>query len=207
MSAIDRESQKAHEDRNRESILEATRRCLVRYGPAKTGVADVAREAGISRPTIYRYFESRDELVNAAFGRAAEQLVERAQARLRELDEPAAMLVEGALFIIRELPADPLLGVLVSRDELGGIPPFNFVSPFSILMTRRAMSPVEDLHLPLSEQSLDELAEIALRILVSLLTMPGPAPRTEEELREFLDSWIGPAVQVRLAAVDQGGLS
>jgi AcrR family transcriptional regulator len=48
----------------RERILEATYACVARYGISKTTVEDVAREARLSRATIYRHFPGgKDELI------------------------------------------------------------------------------------------------------------------------------------------------
>jgi AcrR family transcriptional regulator len=48
----------------RERILEAAYACIARYGLAKTTVEDVAREAGLSRASVYRAFPGgRDELI------------------------------------------------------------------------------------------------------------------------------------------------
>lgn len=48
----------------RERILEATYACVARYGISKTTVEDVAREARLSRATVYRHFPGgKDELV------------------------------------------------------------------------------------------------------------------------------------------------
>jgi len=50
----------------RQRILQATYVCVARWGLSKTTVEDAAREAGISRATIYRYFPGgRDELIDA----------------------------------------------------------------------------------------------------------------------------------------------
>ncbi len=52
--------------RTRQRILEATYACVARWGLSKTTVEDAAREAGLSRATVYRYFPGgRDELVDA----------------------------------------------------------------------------------------------------------------------------------------------
>jgi AcrR family transcriptional regulator len=49
---------------SRERLLEATYACVARYGIAKTTVEDVAREAKVSRATVYRIFSGgKDELV------------------------------------------------------------------------------------------------------------------------------------------------
>ncbi len=47
-----------------ERLLQATFACVARYGIAKTTVEDVAREAGISRATVYRQFPGgKDQLI------------------------------------------------------------------------------------------------------------------------------------------------
>lgn len=65
----------------RERVLEATYACVARYGLGKTTVEDVAREAGLSRATVYRTFPGgREQLqrevivweVGRFFGRLAE---------------------------------------------------------------------------------------------------------------------------------------
>src|SRR5579864_3445448 len=50
----------------RQQILAATYVCVARWGLAKTTVEDAARQAGVSRATVYRYFPGgRDELISA----------------------------------------------------------------------------------------------------------------------------------------------
>jgi AcrR family transcriptional regulator len=48
-----------------ERLLQATFACVARYGIGKTTVEDVAREAGVSRATVYRQFPGgKDQLIN-----------------------------------------------------------------------------------------------------------------------------------------------
>lgn len=46
-------------------ILDAAQRLVFRTGARKLSLSDVATRAGVSRPTIYRYFASKEELVDA----------------------------------------------------------------------------------------------------------------------------------------------
>jgi AcrR family transcriptional regulator len=46
-------------------ILEAARQLVLRSGVRKLSLADVATLAGVSRPTIYRYFVSKEDLIGA----------------------------------------------------------------------------------------------------------------------------------------------
>ena len=46
-------------------ILDAAQRLLFRTGARKLSLSDVASLAGVSRPTIYRYFTSKEDLIDA----------------------------------------------------------------------------------------------------------------------------------------------
>jgi AcrR family transcriptional regulator len=52
-----------NEPSRRSHILHAASRLLQRYGPAKTTMADVAREAEVSVGSVYLEFESKDALI------------------------------------------------------------------------------------------------------------------------------------------------
>jgi AcrR family transcriptional regulator len=53
----------------REQILAAATKAFARNGFAATGLDDIAAEAGISRVILYRHFESKTELYQAALDR------------------------------------------------------------------------------------------------------------------------------------------
>jgi AcrR family transcriptional regulator len=46
-------------------ILDAAQRLVFRTGARKMSLSDVATLAGVSRPTIYRYFASKEDLIDA----------------------------------------------------------------------------------------------------------------------------------------------
>ncbi len=46
----------------------------------------------------------------------------------------------------------------------------------------------------LSEEDLNDLVEVILRLLQSFLTNPGPQPRSEAQLRTLLRRWLLPAL-------------
>lgn len=51
-------------DPTRDRILDSAYACFERYGVRKTTIEDIATEAGISRPTLYKRFANKDEIVN-----------------------------------------------------------------------------------------------------------------------------------------------
>jgi TetR/AcrR family fatty acid metabolism transcriptional regulator len=60
-----------------QSIQEAAMRVISRKGMNDATMADIAKEAGIAKGTIYLYFRDRDELVEKTFETAIAQLHER----------------------------------------------------------------------------------------------------------------------------------
>jgi AcrR family transcriptional regulator len=64
----------------RSRILAATTEALARSGQAKLSLSEVALQAGVSRPTLYRWFASKEELLDA-FGRYEREMFDSGTAR------------------------------------------------------------------------------------------------------------------------------
>ena len=52
----------------RQRLLVATAEVLARKGMTKLSLSEVALQAGVSRPTLYRWFASKEELLDAFGG-------------------------------------------------------------------------------------------------------------------------------------------
>lgn len=63
-------------DETKTRILDATERLMVHYGYDKTTIADIAREAGISKSTLYLRWKKKDDLISAVFWRATRRFVD-----------------------------------------------------------------------------------------------------------------------------------
>jgi AcrR family transcriptional regulator len=62
----------AHLDARRQQILDAARARFARQGFARTSIADIVDESGLSNGAIYRYFTSKDEIVVAVCEQAGD---------------------------------------------------------------------------------------------------------------------------------------
>ena len=80
---------------SRRRILNATAEVLARSGQTKLSLSEVALQAGVSRPTLYRWFASKTELLDA-FGVYEREMfdtgISRATAGLRGTDKLDAAL-------------------------------------------------------------------------------------------------------------------
>ena len=185
-------------DPQRERLLDAAEACLQRFGLSKTTTEDVAREAGLSRATVYRQFGSRDRLVAAVTAREAERCAAAAIDHLQGFAEIGDWIVEGFLFCLREIPQRPLLAQLGGPQELVAMSRV-------VLGSERMRSMGADVLRPVFERArdrgqlapdfdLDEFSEWALRILMSFLAVRSPAHPDEAALRRLLRRMLLPAV-------------
>ncbi|OBI10417.1 TetR/AcrR family transcriptional regulator [Mycobacterium scrofulaceum] len=81
----------------RDQILEAANECFTQLGIQRTSVQDVARKASVSRGTVYRYFEDRNVLIDAAIEFGAQRFyreVASAMAKKNTLAEQVGAMAE-----------------------------------------------------------------------------------------------------------------
>ena len=69
-------------DMARDRLLDAAETCLQGKGLSGTTMEDIARHAGVSRATVYRYFASRESVVSGVIVRAAERYLHRTSGRI-----------------------------------------------------------------------------------------------------------------------------
>jgi len=88
----------------RASVIEGALACFARYGVSKTNVEDVAREARLSRATLYRAFPGgTDELVAAVVDHEVRRLfrtLEEALAGVEDLEELLVVAMTTAVEVI-----------------------------------------------------------------------------------------------------------
>ena len=79
----------------RDLILDAAQELFARDGYGSTGIRAIAAEVGISEATIYHYFRSKDEILNAIISRTAE-------GQLQAYQFPDEMSMEEVLHSVGE---------------------------------------------------------------------------------------------------------
>jgi AcrR family transcriptional regulator len=176
----------------RRRLLDAAARCIARDGLAATSVASVAAEAGVSRPTVYRYFEDRDALVRGALGEAAIRLHAAIDERTTVLDDAGDIVVEVVVHALATVQADPVLSAIWSSAAADGSVVGRFTEPGGVAFARSCLIRAADLA-GWSDPDADEAAELVLRVALSLLVSPEPR-RSRAALRAFLRRRLLPAL-------------
>jgi len=93
-------------------ILEHASALIAARGTSRLTIAELAREAGVSRPTIYRRWASTDEVVRAALLRQTVEIVHRLSPRIDERRD----LVSEVLRFADLFAEDPVFGRLLATE-------------------------------------------------------------------------------------------
>jgi AcrR family transcriptional regulator len=181
-----------HRTAARERLLEVAALCVARDGIAGTGIAHVALEAGVSRPTVYRYFKDREELVRSVLLQAGLRLANEVQEHIRAFEGPGEKIVAATLFTLRAIRENPVLRQVWQPTTFDANVLQGFTQPASITFTRVALAEIIEAT-GWDEEEAAESMEFMLRMIISLLATPEPR-RTEDELREFLRRRLVPAL-------------
>src|SRR6201993_5110657 len=103
-------------DDARERILAAAERCIDRHGIRKTTMDDVACEVGVSRPSVYRYFADRDDLLIELITRHARSLLDGARKSIARQSGLPDQIVESILYTAEHARRDPLTRHVIDPD-------------------------------------------------------------------------------------------
>jgi AcrR family transcriptional regulator len=103
-------------DDARERIVAAAERCIDRHGIRKTTMDDVACEVGLSRPSVYRYFADRDDLLIELITRHARALLNRTRKSISRQSSLPDQIVETVLYTAEHARRDPLTRHVIEPD-------------------------------------------------------------------------------------------
>jgi AcrR family transcriptional regulator len=103
-------------------ILDAAADLFAERDAAAVGMLEIAKAAGCSRATLYRYFENRDALYTAFVNREAYRLFRQLSDEIRDVDDPGERLVAGITAAVRMVRGSPALASWFARTEppIGG---------------------------------------------------------------------------------------
>ncbi|MFI7669862.1 TetR/AcrR family transcriptional regulator [Nocardia sp. NPDC049526] len=167
-----------------EQILDAAAQLFVERGVTNTGMGDVAKAAGCSRATLYRYFPNRQALRIAFVHREARRVGAAVAERTRGITDPGERIVAVMLASLREVRADPTLIAWFTAGDAGLA---NEIGQSSEVIEAIAAGLLP----PTADQGGSRLARWLARIIMSLLTAPG---RDEADERVMLEQFVAPVV-------------
>jgi AcrR family transcriptional regulator len=175
-------------------ILDAARRRIDKSGK-DFGISDVAKDVGVTRQTVYRYFPSTEALLFATSVAEVGPFLDSLAAHVRRIHDPGEAVVEGIAHTLERLPHERYLGLLLTPGKASAFSA-GVTSDMALSFGRSIVErfAVDWSSVGITDDGLDQLVEFMLRIFQSLVIDPGRPPRQGEELRNFLRRWVAPAI-------------
>jgi AcrR family transcriptional regulator len=169
-----------------DKILDAAGKAFAERGVSATGMAEIARSAGCSRGTLYRYFKSRHELHVAFVNREGSRIAGHIEEELAGIRDPRKRLVEAIARSVREVRSRPETAAFFAPADSGNTARLSRRSEVIVSSASSVLMGADP------EGQANRLrARWLVRIIVSLLTLPG---ENEAEERALIERFVVPGV-------------
>lgn len=165
-------------------ILDAADALFARHDAATVGMNDIAKAAGCSRATVYRYYENRDALHTAYVHRETYRVFHEMGDRISGIADPRERLLEGVVASLRSVRESPALASWFASTQ----------RPIGGEMAERSdviQALVEGFLSSLGVDDAKRRARWLVRVMISLLVFPG---RDVADERTTLEEFVLPVV-------------
>jgi AcrR family transcriptional regulator len=178
----------------RDRILDGAFEAVATFGLSRVTMDDVARLAGLSRQSLYRYFDSKDAMIQALVYREEETFLEgirAAHARHGRLEDA---MREAILFSLRTAREHPLLDRLLASEPEVLLP---FLTTRAGGLLARARSVLEELagRWEVAPELIHRTADVGVRAMVSYVVTP--TEDDPEDVARELARILATALEVR----------
>lgn len=180
----------------RQRLLDAAEVSFVEHGWS-VSLEQVATAAGVVRPTVYRHFSGRDDLLTQMVLRSARRIGDRLTTVLDSGLPWDERLVEVVVTMVTEIRATPHLDALVKGGEVTSVWP-------EIDQERQFIEGVHAFLRPWLEQAaasglrfrapVDDVLDWILRTTLMQLTIPGIGGDSTDRLRYEVETFVRSAV-------------
>jgi AcrR family transcriptional regulator len=161
---------------SREKILEGAIRAFGRFGLRKSSMSDICNEAGISRGTMYRYFKSKDQVLEAVGEHVEETLRATLTGAVTARPEPDKRLEIVIQALLDYGKAHAELMRIVDAEPGAVLQLLTREFPTLLAAVADALGPVLSDAPPVRDGTLTkrQLAEMFTRLVLSVYLVPSP---------------------------------
>lgn len=164
-------------------ILDAAGSLFAERGVESVGMNDIARAAGCSRATLYRYFDNREALHAAYVHRHAHEVNRQLAELVVGIAEPRERLLAALTHALRLVRENPALAAWFTRTAIGATAAEG--SAVVQAMTAGFLLSVDSEDVDAARRQ----ARWLVRVLTSFMTVPGRDPDDE---RAMLEDFVVP---------------
>ena len=168
-------------------ILDAAEELYTLRDSDSIGMNEIARAAGCSRATLYRYFENREALRTAYVHRESRRLGREISQRISGIGDPRERLIASITVTLRMVRDSPALAswFATTRPPVGGE-----LAGQSDVIAALAAAFLHSLG-PDNPAVVERRARWAVRVIISLLMFPG---HDDADERAMIEEFVVPIV-------------
>jgi AcrR family transcriptional regulator len=177
-------------------ILDAAEELFTRHDPASVGMNEIAKAAGCSRATLYRYFENREALRTGYVNRETYRLFDAIKEKISGVTDPRERLSAGIATTLRLVRESPALSswFASTQPQIGGE-----LAEQSDVITALASAFVNSLGAD-DPAVVESRGRWLVRVITSLLIFPGRDVADEQAMvEEFVVPIVVPSGQAASA--------
>ena len=167
--------------------------CFNRLSIERTTMSDIARTAGITRPTLYKYFKNKTDVVFTAVDREAYRFAESVVAHAKQFPTIEERIIETIVYVVAEFPKAPNLS-LVLQDGMGEtLRARAFSDEATLVFSEMTAEPLIEIRPELEKEGV-EITEIMSRFAISMILFPGQYSTDLDGLRRLIVKRILPGL-------------
>jgi AcrR family transcriptional regulator len=177
----------------RERLVAATAAVIDEDGPLAVRVDKIARRAGCSRATVYRYVADKDELVREVLVARSAAIAERLEADIDDNGDPSDWIVNGLLAHADAIRAEPWFqaldrqGATAAIARVGGGP--HAVAALATPIVSRFLKRIADRGALRCDITIEEATEWLVDVHITLLS-PLFTDRSADERARALHKFV-----------------
>ncbi|GAA0606167.1 hypothetical protein GCM10009547_05170 [Sporichthya brevicatena] len=175
----------------RTRIHDAALACFEKQGIRATNMDDVANALGVSRPTVYYYFASKDDLILEVVARQVQQILDSTRRRLRGrgLDR----IAHAAYLTVAESLANPYVRLLVDA-EFAQLTPMFLESERVLAILGEFWTPLltdaQEHHGLRTDRPLDELIQWIMFAQFALVENAAGFGLDDDRIRDWMSTYV-----------------
>jgi AcrR family transcriptional regulator len=167
--------------------------CIKRHGYEKTTMGDIAARAGIARPTLYKHFKSKQEILFAGIDSVALDFALSVAEHARQFGTLEERMIETIVYVVKEMPQHPYLSLIFDQEMSGALRERAFSDEATAVFAQITSKPLIEISPALAKDEI-EISEIMSRFALSIMLFPGRYAKDMSGLRKLIKKRVVPGL-------------
>lgn len=156
-------------------------------------MSDIAREAGIARPTLYKHFKNKQEILFTGIDGVALNFADSVVRHAQRYDTLDDRIVETIVYVVQKLPEHPYLSLVLDNECSLALRDRAFSHDATRVFSEMTAAPLIEVRPDLADQGI-EISEIMARFAISMILFPGKYASDQDGLRNLIKSRVLPGL-------------